>query len=108
MSFWSSVGNFFKKVAGVAISAFQAAGGNGLTDQIVALALVFVKEAATKFSDNAEKREWAVQQLIQRHVPESLARLGVELAYQQLKKEIGKIPTPPPVPVDTTGIIWGS
>lgn len=102
MSFFSSFGSFFKRLGSILLSAFDAAGGNGLTDQIVQLALTFVKEAAVKFADNTERREWVVAQLVAKGIPESLARLGVELAVQLLKRELGTLP------VNTTGIIWGS
>lgn len=93
MSFLGSIGGFFKKIGIVIKDAFIAANGKGLTDAVVSLALVFVKEAATKFADNAEKREWVVGLLVAKGVPESIARLAVELAYQLFKKEVAAIPT---------------
>lgn len=96
MSFLGSIGSFFKKVGKLIGSAFLAAGGRGLTDSVVALALIFVKEAAGKFTDNTEKREYVVAILVKRGIPESIARLAVELAVSLFKKEIEKIPTPDP------------
>lgn len=47
----------------------------------MAKALPLVEEAATKFLDNQQRREWVVQQLVHDlHLPESLARAAVELA----------------------------
>lgn len=79
--------NWVKKFGGFIKKAFLAADGKGLTDKLVKDALTFVKVAAVKFADNAEKREWAVKALVSRGIPESLARLAVELAVQILKRE---------------------
>ncbi len=93
MSVFSAIGGFFKKVGGFIGKALVSAGAAGLTDEVVQLALVWVRVAATKFTDNAEKREYVVQILIAKHVPEAVARLAVELAYAFFKKEIEKLPT---------------
>ena len=45
-----------------------------------------VKLAEAKFIDNSERREWVVGLLMKR-LPESLARLLVELALQFVKKQ---------------------
>ena len=83
--------NIFKKLFG---------GVKSLVEKIVALvkrhvseydldlALHFVREAATKYVDNTQRREWAVSQLMRRGIPESIARLAVELAVQLIKKEL--------------------
>jgi hypothetical protein len=47
-----------------------------------------VGEAQKQFNDNATKREWAVAALIAAKVPESIARLAVELAVQVFKKKL--------------------
>lgn len=67
--------------------ALDYAHDQGLTDELIAVALKWVKVAADKFVDKAERREYVVQILIHRGVPESLARLIVELAVQIYKEE---------------------
>ena len=91
MSLLSSISGFFKKVVGLISKALTAAVGAGLSDLIVSKALAYVKQAANKFADNAEKREWVIQQLMRAKVPESIARLAVELAYQLYREELAKL-----------------
>ncbi len=102
MSFWSAFGGVFKKIGSFLLDGIKAAAEHGLSDQVIGIALYLVKEAAVKFADSSERREWCVAQLVAKGIPESLARLGVELAYQLFQKELGK-PT-----VSADGIIWGS
>lgn len=92
MNPFSAIGNFFKKIGQLIGKAFQAASDNGLTDAIVAQALAKVKQLATSALTNAERREQAVSFLIGRGIPESIARLAVELAVQLAKKELDKVP----------------
>ena len=68
--------------------AFSYAKDNGLTDDLVQLALKWVREASKKSVENPEKREWVVEILKAKGIPESVARIAVELAYQLYKKEI--------------------
>lgn len=81
-----------KTIFGIAKSliekAFAASAEAGLTDEIVDLALRWVRAAAERTVDNAERREWVVAILKANRIPESIARLAVELAYQFYKKEI--------------------
>lgn len=91
MNFFKKVGRWFKNAGSLIWQALEAAGIRGLTDEIVALALIWVKEAAKKELDNAGKREWVVQQLVAKKVPESIARLAVELAVRLAKKELEKV-----------------
>lgn len=93
MSVFGSIGNFFKKVGSLIGKALVSAGAAGLTEDVVQLALVWVRVAATKFTDNAQRREYVVSILVAKHVPEYIARLAVELAYAFFKKEIEKLPT---------------
>lgn len=54
----------------------------------LAHAMPLVEEAGTKFLDNTQRREWAVQQLMSRlHIPESLARAAVEAAVLIAKSQ---------------------
>lgn len=83
---------FFKKIGHVLQSIIEYAGGNGLTDELIQEALKWVKVAASKELDNSQRREFVVQILMSKfHIPESIARLAVELAVQALKKELNKV-----------------
>ncbi len=86
MGVWSVV----KAIFGFAIKAFQAAKARGLTDALVAKALELARFAAVRFVENTERRTWVIEHMISSGVPESIARLALELAVQQLKKEAGK------------------
>lgn len=81
MAWYSAIGGFFKK-----IGSFLT--GLGVSDELVKLAYGAVKIAEERFIDNAAKREFAVAFLVGKGIPESLARLAVELAVRLLKKEI--------------------
>ena len=80
--------NVFGFFAGLAKRAFGFAKANGLNDDLVKLALKWVRIASEKTVDNAEKREWVVQILKAKGLPESVVRIAVELAYQAYKKEV--------------------
>ena len=86
MSFSSFVGGLWGHIS----KAFSAAQAAGLTDSLVQLALPLIREANLKFVDNTERREWVVTQLAKGGVPESIARLAVELAFQLYRKELAK------------------
>ena len=82
-SFFKALGKSFAKAGKFILSR--------VTDDQLVQAMVFVREAADKFVDNAARREWAVTQLmIKFHLPESLARWLVETAIQQIKAEGAK------------------
>lgn len=91
MSFKSALGGFFSKVGSLVKAALGQAVANGLTDDILNLAKEWVKVAAGKAISDAQKREFVVQILTNKGVPESIARIAVELAYQLLKKELKKL-----------------
>ena len=82
---------FFSKIKSVLAKAFQMVKDSGLTDELILIALPFVRVASTKYVDNAERREWVVAALMARKVPEGIARIAVELAYKLYKKELEKI-----------------
>lgn len=92
MSIFGSIGSFFKKI-GVGIGhAFVAAGGRGLTDDVLAVAVSLVRSYIGSSLDNTQKREAVVRLLMSRvHIPESIARLAVELAVQTVKAELAKV-----------------
>lgn len=79
--------DFFKALGRLAKKAFTVAQERGLTDDLIQLALQFVTKAAVDLPDNDARREWVIQQLVARGVPESIARLAVELAVQLFKKQ---------------------
>ena len=92
MSIFGNIGKFFKKFGSLILQALESAGAAGLTDDVVQLALAWVRVAATKFTDNTEKREFVVAILVKKGIPEYIARLAVEMAYAFFKKEIERIP----------------
>src|SRR4051812_16833301 len=56
-------------------------------DQL-AKAIELVRLAATRFVDNADRREWVVHELMTLlHLPESVARFLTELALQHVKAD---------------------
>jgi hypothetical protein len=81
--------NLLLQIGDYVRQALQGAEARGLKDA-VATALRYVKEAALLFTDNDERREWVVNRLVERGVPESVARLAVELAVQIWKRESAK------------------
>lgn len=84
MSFMD-VFNFLRGVVGRALKASKA---SGLTDEVVDLALQWVKVAAGKTIDNSAKRQLVVDMLVAKKIPESVARLAIELAYQLYKQNV--------------------
>lgn len=70
--------------------AFNLAKSSGLTDDLVQLTLKWVREASKKTVENAEKREWVVEILKAKGLPESVVRIAVELAYQAYRSELKK------------------
>lgn len=91
MSFFGKVGSFFKAFGQHVKDAFTAARYNDLTNDVVKTALIWVKVAANKAIDNGQKREFVVDILVSRGIPESVARLAVELAFQLFKAELAKV-----------------
>ena len=98
MSFFSKVGGYLSQFVGLVKKAFVAAASNGLTDKLIADTLVLVKAAALKYVDSADRRNYVIGQLVKRGVPESIARLAVELAVQLFKKEVAELEVKPSVP----------
>lgn len=95
MSLKTSFVAFLRKFGSVIGSAVGLAIANGLKDDVIELALKWVKVAAGQFTsdEKKEKREFVVKILMSRGIPESIARMAVEFAYQIFKDEISKIPT---------------
>ena len=83
--------SFWKKLGGLLKAGLKFAVERGLTDEIVKIALALVKIAGNKFVDNTERREFVVAALVKKGIPESIARIAVEIAVQLWKKSsIGK------------------
>lgn len=91
MSFLSGLKSVLAKLGTVMKNALGEAVINGLTDQIVELAKKLVKDAGSRALNNDQKREMVVLALKNKGIPESIARLAVELAYQALKKELATL-----------------
>lgn len=82
-----SLGRVFINLTKLISRGFRAANENGLTDEIIELALDHIVRVDTIPTDNDTKREAVVHTLIALGTRESIARLAVELAYQIFKKE---------------------
>jgi F0F1-type ATP synthase membrane subunit c/vacuolar-type H+-ATPase subunit K len=88
---FSAIGSFFKKLGELIGRGLKAAVTRGLTDQIVALAVGYIRVAAEKAISNDDKRELVVKLLAGHGIPESVARFAVELGYQAIKHELDAI-----------------
>lgn len=78
--------DLFRFLGRLAKKAFGFAQESGLTDEIIQKALELVRIAASKFDENEERREWVVAALRGIGLPESIARLALELAVQIWKR----------------------
>ena len=83
IGFFKKVGSLLKKALGIIKEL--------VPEETLALALVWVRVAATKYVDNAQRREWVVGILVAKKIPEAIARLAVEIAVQLYKKEVAKL-----------------
>ena len=90
MSFRSVFGHLFTGIGTVVFQAFKAAGVRGLTDEVVQLALAWARVAARKGLDNDAARALVLRMLVEKGIPESVARLALELAVHLLKAELAK------------------
>ena len=68
-------------------NGLKTAHQRGLDEKVVELALQWAKVAAEKFVENADRREFVVKMLTTKGIPESVARLAVEIAVQLIKSE---------------------
>lgn len=84
-----SILGFFKAIGRGILKALQFAERHGLTDDLIDRALSLVTRAQLDFPDNDTRREWVVGQLTSQKVPESVARLAIELAVQAYKQRVG-------------------
>jgi hypothetical protein len=79
------LGRIFVTIGKGVAAVFRNAEQRGLTDELVEKAEGLVAEAQTVFDNNTMRREWAVVALTTAGVPESLARLAIELGVQSYK-----------------------
>ena len=71
--------------------AFKFAVDHGLTDQIIAIALPYVKLASTKYVENKDRREWVISELMKHNIPEGISGMALELALKLYKDELAKL-----------------
>ncbi len=84
-----AIGHFFRFIGTDIKKGLTSAVVRGLTAEVMTLAVGYVRNAAESNVNDAQKREIVVRLLVARGVPESIARLAVELAYQLVKHELG-------------------
>ena len=78
----------FARVGKGIAKALRFAESRGLTDDLVDLALTHVLKARESFETNEDRRAYVLAQLRGRGVPESVARLALELAVSAYKKQV--------------------
>ena len=84
-----SLFSLLKRIGSLLMQAFKLADEVGITDELLDLAIKWAKVAEEKFVDNTARREFVVKMLVTKaKVPESVARLAVELAVRLLKKQL--------------------
>lgn len=81
--------DFFKKIGHFLGAAFHLL-HLVFSEQQLEQAVLLVKTAADKYTDNQQRREWVAMELVSVcHLPESVARLLTELAVNLVKHEEG-------------------
>ena len=89
MNPFTAIARAFAGLGRLITRALQSGFAPGLSDAVIDAALGYIRTAGAQFTDNTERREWVVQQLMAKmHLPESIARLAVELAIQLYKREV--------------------
>lgn len=91
MNPFSAIKHLFVGVKDILEKAFKAAKDSGLTDAVIHQALPFIHQASEKFVDNTARREWVVSELMAIGVPEGVARIATQLAYNLYKSEMVKL-----------------
>ena len=81
------IGRLFSGLGKLILRGIKEAQARGLDDALVDHAMRLVREAALRYVDNAQRNEWAVTQLRKElaAIPESTAKLAIELALQNVK-----------------------
>ena len=88
MNPFRAIGRVFGRVGRVIRTALRFAESRGLTDELVDLALKHVVKAQESFDTNEGRRAYVLSQLRGYGVPESIARLALELAVSAYKKQV--------------------
>lgn len=91
MGFKSAVAGVFGKLKSAVQQGWSLLQKAGLDDEVLGLALRYVKTASTKYVDNNERREWVLRVLVDHKVPEGVARVAIELALKLYKAELAKV-----------------
>lgn len=80
--------SFFHKVGSLISDGLTLAKQRGLTDEVVQVALLYTRIAATKFAGNTERQAWVASILVGRGVPPNIASIAIELAVCLLRNEL--------------------
>ena len=87
--------NFLRSIGGV-LTGMGSLLSQGLSvaravvpHDVLKMAYEWALVAAEEYADNDTRRAFVIRMLVARGVPESVARLAVELAVQLIKKERG-------------------
>lgn len=92
MNPFRALGTLFSGFGKLVSKAFNLAVEVGVTDDLIDLALKWARVAEGKFVDNDKKRDFVIKMLVTKMgVPESVARLSVELAVRLLKRELNRL-----------------
>lgn len=102
MNIFSKIGAFFKMI-GKKLGGALVSVGKHITEAQFDAALAYAQQAATMFTDNANRRTWVKHQLMQElHLSENMAGIALELAVHTLKQgeqklfdELDDLLTPP-------------
>ena len=88
MNILKAIGKAFVGIGNGILAGLRFAEKHGLTDDLVNLAFQHVSSAQGKFTTNEERFNYVVGRIQGRYVPESIARLAVELAVQRYKATV--------------------
>ena len=81
---------FFSSHGDEILLALEYAQSKGLTPEVVSLAIRWARFAEEHWKTNVDRRNWVVNALVTRGVPESIARTACELAVQYIQAETAK------------------
>lgn len=79
---------WFGRIGEAIAIALRFAESRGLTDDLVDLALKHVMKAQTDFETNDARRAYVLSQLVLKDIPESVARLALEMAVALYKGKV--------------------
>lgn len=101
MSFLSNFSKIFsivQRVVSLIDAAMNTAKAGGLSDDIVQLALGWVKAAALQQLAIPARREWIIKAIMARGIQESVARIATEMAFMLAQSQLAKVPDLPAIP----------